>query len=120
MQVYGSHGYIDAKNGNSMSILEKESQGPYDHTPPAIESNQKDPFRLLLEVTKYGKNLDPFSLYTLENNLIVSKILTLAKKASETKQTLSLERVIKVESVPFLNKYAHSLMFSKFITCQKF
>ena len=89
MQVYGSHGYIDAKNGNSMSILEKESQGPYDHTPPAIESNQKDPFRLLLEVTKYGKTLDPFSLYTLENNLIVSKILTLAKKAAETKQTLS-------------------------------
>ncbi len=89
MQVYGAHGYIDAKNGNEMSVLEDESKGPYNHKPPAIQSNQKDPFRLLYEVTKNKKQLSPFSLYSLENNVIVSKILSLAKKAAETNQTLN-------------------------------
>jgi predicted dehydrogenase len=88
MQVYGSHGYINSKNANEMSVLEEERKGPYDHTPEAIELSQKDPFRLLYEVTKNHKQLDPFSLYSLENNMMVSKILTLAKKAAEGGQTL--------------------------------
>ena len=89
MQVYGSHGYIDAKNGSTMSILEKESDGPFDYEPPAIEADKKDPFKLLLEVTKNNKKLAPYSVYSLENNVIVSKILSLAKKAAEANRTLS-------------------------------
>jgi hypothetical protein len=72
-----------------MIVLENEKKGSYNHKPPSIASNQKDPFRLLLEVTKYNKKLPPFSLYSLENNVIVSKILSLAKKAAETNQTLN-------------------------------
>ena len=89
MQVYGSNGYIDAKTSREMIVLENEKKGSYTHKPPSIASNQKDPFRLLLEVTKYNKKLPPFSLYSLENNVIVSKILSLAKKAAETNQTLN-------------------------------
>lgn len=89
MQVYGSNGYIDAKTSREMIVLESEKKGSYTHKPPSIASNQKDPFRLLLEVTKYNKKLPPFSLYSLENNVIVSKILSLAKKAAETNQTLN-------------------------------
>jgi predicted dehydrogenase len=89
MQVYGSNGYIDAKTSREMIVLESEKKGSYTHKPLSIASNQKDPFRLLLEVTKYNKKLPPFSLYSLENNLIVSKILSLAKKAAETNQTLN-------------------------------
>lgn len=91
MQLYGAHGYIDAKNGTEMEIMENENKGAYLYTPQQADQSQKDPFLLLLEVTRNQKKLEPFGLYTLENNLMVAKILALAKKSAELKQPLPWE-----------------------------
>ena len=88
MQLYGTQGYIDAKNSTAMEVMENEKEGVFIHTPQLADQSQKDPFRLLLEVTRNNKKLEPFGLYTLENNLMVSKILALAKKSAKLKQPL--------------------------------
>ena len=82
MQIYGSNGYVDCQNANTMIILENEVKGPKKHIPNKISRHLKDPFRLLFEVVFENKTIEPFSLYSVENNLIVSKILSLAKVAS--------------------------------------
>ena len=57
------------------------------HLPKAISKHLKDPFRLLYKVVFENLSLEPYSLYSVENNLIVSKILSLAKIAAETQST---------------------------------
>ena len=84
MQIYGSNGYVDCQNANTMIILENEVKGPKKHLPNKISQHLKDPFRLLYEVVFENKTIEPYSLYSVENNLIVSKILSLAKVASRS------------------------------------
>ena len=87
MQLYGTKGFIDCKNSDQMEFMENENIGGQKYIPSPIPKNKKDPFRLLYEVVFNDKKLEPFSLYSVENNLIVSKILSLALKASVTKKT---------------------------------
>ena len=89
MQLYGAHGYINCLNGTKMKLIEKESEGEHSHTPKSIEPSQKDPFRLLYEVVHEKKTISKNSLYSIENNLIVSKILSLARLAAQEKKTLA-------------------------------
>ena len=89
MQLYGAHGYINCLNGTKMKLMEKESEGEHSHTPKSIEPSQKDPFRLLYEVVHEKKTISKNSLYSIENNLIVSKILSLARLAAQEKKTLA-------------------------------
>ena len=71
-----------------MIILENEVKGPKKHIPNKISRHLKDPFRLLYEVVFENKTIEPFSLYSVENNLIVSKILSLAKAASKSQTSI--------------------------------
>ena len=87
MQLYGTKGFIDCQNSDQMEFMENENIGGQKYIPSPIPKNKKDPFRLLYEVVFNDKKLEPFSLYSVENNLIVSKILSLALKASVTKKT---------------------------------
>lgn len=87
MQIYGSQGYIDNKNASQMYLMEREIEGEKVHLPPAIPPHLKDPFRLLYEVVFYDFKLPRHSLYSVENNLIVNKILSLAGKAAKTQKT---------------------------------
>jgi predicted dehydrogenase len=89
MQIYGSDGFINCINGTQMKLMKEESQGEKTHSPPQIAAFEKDPFRLLYEVVHRGRTLAPYSLYSVENNLMVSKILSLAKLAAEKRQALS-------------------------------
>lgn len=87
MQLYGNKGFVNCQNATAMTLMENERKGEKKHSPKSISEAQRDPFRLLYEVVYYKRSLSPFSLYSIENNLIVSKILSLAKKAAITKQT---------------------------------
>ena len=89
MQLYGAHGYINCLNGTKMKLMEKESEGEHSHTPKSIEPSQKDPFLFLYEVVHEKKTISKNSLYSIENNLIVSKILSLARLAAQEKKTLA-------------------------------
>ena len=87
MQVYGSKGYIDNQNASKMFLMESETEGEKLHSPKTIPPFLKDPFRLLYEVVFNDLELPPYSLYSVENNLIVSKILSLASEAAKTQKT---------------------------------
>jgi hypothetical protein len=88
MQLYGSEGYINCLNGSKMTLLEDESKGEQIHKPKPIKSFQEDPFRLLYEVVLEKRSIPPNSLYSVENNLIVSKILSLALLSAQEKKTI--------------------------------
>jgi len=88
MQLYGTNGYIDCKNSTEMLVLEEEKKGPYRFTPPEIEKARKDPFEMLYEIVRFNKTLDPYDVYSMENNLMVSKILSLAKLSAEKNRTV--------------------------------
>ena len=87
MQLYGSKGYVNCQNASSMILMENQSEESKKHLPKAISKHLKDPFRLLYEVVFENLSLEPYSLYSVENNLIVSKILSLAKIAAKTQST---------------------------------
>ena len=88
MQLYGTTGYIDAKNSTEMIVMEKEDNGSFTHTPARANQSQKDPFRLLFEVTRNKIKLERFGLYSLENNLMVSRILALAKQSAQLQRPM--------------------------------
>lgn len=88
MQLYGSNGYINCLNGSKMNLLKDESIGEQMHKPKPIKSFQEDPFRLLYEVVHKERSIPPNSLYSIENNLIVSKILSLALLSTQKKKSL--------------------------------
>ncbi|MFQ3340390.1 MAG: putative dehydrogenase [Flavobacteriaceae bacterium] len=89
MQIYGSQGYINSINGSDMQLMVTEKEGLKAHQPAPISDHQKDPFRLLYEVVHENRTIEQNGLYSVENNIIVSKILSLAKLASEKKQSLA-------------------------------
>ena len=87
MQIYGSKGYVNCKNAKDMILMKNEQVGEKKHIPQPISEAKKDPFRLLYEVVYNEVILEPYSLYSIENNLIVSKILSLASESSKTQKT---------------------------------
>jgi predicted dehydrogenase len=88
MQIYGDKGYINSINNNEMEIIKGDYSSLKKIKPPVISSQRKDPFLLLYKVVKEDFKLELFSLYSLENNLIVSKILDLALKSSNQGKTI--------------------------------
>lgn len=91
MDVYFEKGYIrapekeriDMRFGNQkeemVQFLDKKQTGTYEN-----------PFQYFAEVIRDQINLPPYGLYTLENNVIVSKILDAAIESAKTGQTVHL------------------------------
>ena len=50
-----------------------------------------DPFAFFASVVKNKIKLNPFDLSSLENNMIVMKILDAARMSAKTKRTIGLE-----------------------------
>ena len=88
MQIYGDKGYINAIDNKKMEFIKREYNSLKKINPPKISSERKDPFLLLYKVVKENYKLKPFSLYSIENNLIVSRILDLALKSSNQGKTV--------------------------------
>ncbi len=88
MQIYGDKGYINSINNNEMEIIKGDYSSLKKIKPPVISSQRKDPFLLLYKVVKEDFKLELFSLYSLENNFLVSKILDLALKSSNQGKTI--------------------------------
>jgi predicted dehydrogenase len=87
MQIYGTKGYVNCKNANDMMLMTNERIGEKKHIARPISKAKQDPFRLLYEVVYNDYVIDKYSLYSIENNLIVSKILSLAKESARTQKT---------------------------------
>ena len=87
MEVYGTHGYIFCKDGNTMEVLEDEETGSYPHSPPALPATQNDPFAYLAEVVQNNLKVEAWEVSAVENNFRVMQILEAARIAAETGKT---------------------------------
>jgi len=91
MEVYGETGYIIAANKNTLRLRNKESDPEQSITvTPKDIPVYEDPFSYFADVIR-GKTIIPKNgLYSLENNLMVVKILDAAKESAKTGKTISL------------------------------
>jgi len=89
MEIYGKSGYIIAVNNNTMRLR----QGKMD-AEKTIQVTSKDiavyvdPFSYFADVIKGKIKMSEFDPYSLENNLVVVKILEAAKQSAETGRTV--------------------------------
>ena len=83
MYVYGRNGYIYQENANKMSL--STGGGPLAPIEaPALESPYDDSFRYLKAAVRGEISVSPVDLASLENNLIVVRILEAARRSART------------------------------------
>jgi predicted dehydrogenase len=93
MEIYGKSGYIIAVNNNTMRIR----QGKMD-AEKTIQVTSKDiavyvdPFSYFADVITGKIKMSAYDPYSLENNLVVVKILEAAKQSAETGKTVLVSK----------------------------
>jgi predicted dehydrogenase len=93
MEVYGQTGYVIATGKNGMRIRNKTSV-----TEQAVQITAKDiavyedPFSYFADVIKGKIKMLPNSLYSLDNNLAVVRILDAARESAATGKTVMLKK----------------------------
>jgi predicted dehydrogenase len=91
MELYGERGYIIAADGSTLKTRtgDKEDE-QVAHLPPRPSPNN-DPFMHLASVVRGETKLGNNDLAELDNNLIVVRILELAKRSAQAGRTLDWE-----------------------------
>ena len=80
MEIYGTQGYVLCRNGTDMAVMRDEKEGPITYQLSPI-THIPDPFAYLTFVIKEGYKVEPWSPSSMENNLVVMKVLEGAKNA---------------------------------------
>ena len=88
-EVYGQHGYAIAVKGNELHVRLGRDQKEEIQTPPARSADEQDSVSYLAAVVR-GK-IKPSGLSSLENNMIVTEILTAARESAKTGKTIKLQ-----------------------------
>lgn len=87
MDIYGSGGMISANNSKEM-VLKKSNRAAMQITVEKEETGTfTDPFIYFADVVRNKIQPAPYSLYSIENNLMVVRILELAKISALTGKT---------------------------------
>jgi predicted dehydrogenase len=92
MEIYGDRGAILAINANKMRLRNNKNEPEWEKT-----VTEKDipvytnPFSYLQAVLRGLEKPEPFGLYTLENNILVNKILEAAKISANTGKTVTIK-----------------------------
>ena len=89
MWIYGLDGYIHQDTGRRMETLIKDKKSGMFEV-PALQSPYDDSFRYLKAVVRGEIPLGPTDLASIENNVIVVKILEAAKKSSKTGKSVKI------------------------------
>ena len=84
MEIYGTTGYVVCENGEDMVLQENEDEGAIGLKAESLLKGIHDPFAYLTKVIKEDYPIEPYSLSSLENNLIVMQILEAAKISAQT------------------------------------
>ena len=90
LEVYGETGYVIAVDGQNMRTRfgdEPEQSFKAENKNFIPES---DPFIYLADVIRGKRKIPPYGLYSLENNLMVVRILEAARLSAKTGQTIKL------------------------------
>ena len=90
MWIYGLDGYIHQDTGRRMETLIKDKKSGMFEA-PALQSPYDDSFRYLKAVVRGEIPLGPTDLASIENNVIVVKILEAAKKSSKTGKSVKIK-----------------------------
>ena len=93
MEIYGLRGVIYADNRHDLRIRMSEGYDGYteeSYTLQEMKSPFNDPFSLFAAVIKNKITLEPFDLYSLENNMVVMEILEAAIKSAKVDKTIKM------------------------------
>lgn len=91
MAIYGRSGYIVTKDNNQMKAKGKLGS-EVDYKLTAKETNTyTSPFLYFADAIRKKINIPAFGAYSMENNLIVVKILEAARNAAKTGKTVYLK-----------------------------
>ncbi|HKI88753.1 MAG TPA: Gfo/Idh/MocA family oxidoreductase [Draconibacterium sp.] len=89
MEIYGTTGYIKADNKNDMRIRGKGMKSVKMQKVTADDVNvYEDPFAYFADVIKSKIEVEPYSPYSLENNVRVVEILDAARQSSKKGKTV--------------------------------
>lgn len=92
MEIYGSSGYIKTVNDQDLSF---RSKGMRNEEKQRITANDVsvylDPFSYFYDVLTNEVKVEPYSLYSLENNLRVIEILDAARRSAQEGKTVFLD-----------------------------
>ena len=92
MEIYGDSAAITALNANKMRFRNSKNGAEYEKTVTdkdiAVYTN---PFSYLHAVLRGKEKPEPFGLYTLENNVMVNRILAAAKMSAAKGKTVKLK-----------------------------
>ncbi|MFT3750272.1 MAG: Gfo/Idh/MocA family oxidoreductase [Agriterribacter sp.] len=85
MELYGTTGYINTINNSTMRIKKKEDKTEQlrNYTSGDI-TVYEDPFKYFSDAIRKKITIEPFSLYSPENNIMVVKILEAAKESARS------------------------------------
>ncbi len=91
MEVYGDSAYIVAVNANKMRLRNKESLPEYEKWVTDKDIHVfTNPFSYLHAVLRGKERVEPFGLYSIDNNIMVNKILEAAKQSAATGKTVMM------------------------------
>ncbi|UAY50797.1 Gfo/Idh/MocA family protein [Ferruginibacter albus] len=92
MEIYGDKGYIITTDKNNMRIKNKESEPEQQKYISATDVDvYEDPFAYFINVVRGKIKVPEYGFYSLENNLMVVKILEAAKLSAKTGTTVKLQ-----------------------------
>ena len=92
MEIYGDSAAITALNANKMRFRNSKNGAEYEKTVTVKDiAVYTNPFSYLHAVLRGKEKLEPFGLYTLENNVMVNRILEAAKISAATGKTVKLK-----------------------------
>ncbi|WP_419212191.1 Gfo/Idh/MocA family protein [Maribacter sp. X9] len=94
MELYGTKGVIYSDNPIQLRV--RLSKGYSDFTEETLFFNERpepfnDPFSVFAAVINGGLKLEPYNVYTLENNIVVMEILQAAINSANNGTTINLQ-----------------------------
>jgi predicted dehydrogenase len=87
-EVYGATGYAIATGGNNLRVRLPGQKAEETRTPAELPADERDSISYLTAVAR-GR-IKPAGLSSLENNLIVTEILSAARESARTGKTVTL------------------------------
>lgn len=93
MEIYGETGYIMAGNKNDMRIKNQTQTVEFKRTVTADNIKvYEDPFKYFADVIRHNITMKNYDPYSIENNMIVVKILDAARESARTGKEVKISQ----------------------------
>jgi predicted dehydrogenase len=93
MEIYGDSGYIITVNNNSMRLRNRKTEAEKSLLITSKDIKvQEDPFSYFSDVINGKIKMTKYDPYSLENNILVVKILDAARESAATGKTVQFNR----------------------------